>query len=429
MSEARHTSSHKLSMAACLLLFPASAPLWALSNSATTLTVSSASVTWPNPVTLTATVTPITPGLVSFCNASASQCQGPALLGQAQVTANGTASIKLVLGIGSHSVKAVLPAKYALGGSSSSPVNIAVAGLYPSTTSVTASARSPYTLMATVSGHGPLTPTGSVSFNDRSNTNFSLGTAALSVGTTSSSFIPEPFQETGRNPSLTAVGDFNNDGSPDIALGNNTVDAQTGLFTLAIFLSGGNTGFATQHTVYFPAALQNPNAVVTGDFNNDGSPDLAVAFGNANQVVILLNDGQGGFISTGNPAFTGSFPTAMVVGDFNRDGNADLATTGSRLSTVTILLGDGAGNFTAQPQTPGTGVFPDTPAVSDFNNDGIQDLVIPNYYSNNVTILLGNGNGTFSAALSPSAGVYPVAVAVAISIETATQDVAVLNQF
>ena len=429
MSDARHKPIYAFPLAACLLLPCACAPAWAAITSTTTLTVSPASVTWPSPITLTANVTPVTPGLVSFCNAIAPKCQGPALLGQAQLTANGTASIKLVLGIGAHSLKAVRPNQTNLVGSSSNPVNVTVAGLYPTTTSVIASANSPYTLTATVSGHGPVAPTGNISFNDRSNSNYPLGTTALSPGTTSSLFLPEPFAENGRNPSLSAVADFNNDGSPDVALVNNTVDAQTTLYTLAVFLSAGSTGFGVQHTVYLPAALQNPTGIVTGDFNNDGNPDLAVSFENANQILIFLNDGQGGFIATGNPAYTGSAPAGIAAGDFNGDGNADLVTTDRGSSTVTMLLGDGAGNFTAIPQTSGTGLFPGTPAVGDFNNDGIQDLAIAGYYSTNLTILLGKGDGTFTAAASPGTGIYPVSVAAGDFNGDGNRDLAVVNQF
>src|SRR5690242_19883767 len=77
----------------------------------TQLSVSGPSVAWPSPVTFTAKVaasgTPVMRGLVTFCQSTAAACQGPAVIGTAQLGAGGTASLKLVLGIGPHSVKAV----------------------------------------------------------------------------------------------------------------------------------------------------------------------------------------------------------------------------------------------------------------------------------------------------------------------------------
>jgi hypothetical protein len=62
-------------------------------------------------VTLTATVTssgdPVAPGAVNFCDATVSYCTDIHRLGTAQLTPSGTAVIKLILGPGTHSIKAV----------------------------------------------------------------------------------------------------------------------------------------------------------------------------------------------------------------------------------------------------------------------------------------------------------------------------------
>jgi hypothetical protein len=62
-------------------------------------------------VALTATVTagstPVTPGQINFCDATAKSCTDIHLLGTAQVTSNGTATLRFRPGIGSHSYQAV----------------------------------------------------------------------------------------------------------------------------------------------------------------------------------------------------------------------------------------------------------------------------------------------------------------------------------
>jgi hypothetical protein len=77
----------------------------------TTLGISSRSVDIGTPVTMTAKVllgaTAVRHGSIVFCDASAARCQGLAVLGSAQLTSNGTATLKLTLGAGAYSVKAV----------------------------------------------------------------------------------------------------------------------------------------------------------------------------------------------------------------------------------------------------------------------------------------------------------------------------------
>jgi hypothetical protein len=77
----------------------------------TKLAISPSSVEIGSPVTLTATVlnggTPVRHGLVMFCDAKAVRCQGLAVLGTAQLARNGTATMKLTLGGGLHTVSAV----------------------------------------------------------------------------------------------------------------------------------------------------------------------------------------------------------------------------------------------------------------------------------------------------------------------------------
>jgi hypothetical protein len=52
---------------------------------------------------------PVPRGLVKFCDAKAPRCSGLAILGTAQLAANGTATLNLTLGPGKHRIRAVFP--------------------------------------------------------------------------------------------------------------------------------------------------------------------------------------------------------------------------------------------------------------------------------------------------------------------------------
>jgi hypothetical protein len=75
------------------------------------ITPNSGQVTAGEMITLTAKVSannvPVTKGLVVFCKKDSPDCRDAAILGKSQLTNKGTATIKLVLGVGSYQVSAV----------------------------------------------------------------------------------------------------------------------------------------------------------------------------------------------------------------------------------------------------------------------------------------------------------------------------------
>ncbi|HEU4386560.1 MAG TPA: VCBS repeat-containing protein, partial [Blastocatellia bacterium] len=136
-------------------------------------------------------------------------------------------------------------------------------------------------------------------------------------------------------------------------------------------------------------------SVAVGDFNGDGTLDLAVANYYGHTVSILLGTGTGSF-GAKTDFGTGIRPTSVAVGDFNGDGKLDLATANTDplngSNTVSILLGTGTGSFGAKTDFA-TGFLPVSVAVGDFNSDGKLDLAVG---SAAVSILLNTGPIGFS---------------------------------
>src|SRR5262245_47921635 len=124
-----------------------------------------------------------------------------------------------------------------------------------------------------------------------------------------------------------------------------------------------------------------PESVVTGDFNNDGRPDLAVGDSHlvSDGVTILLGNAAFGFTEPpGSPiVMKTQGRRSLVVGDFNRDGKADLAAANAAINGVSILLGNGSGRFTFTPESPYVRDWvPSAIAKGDVNRDGADDLVV-----------------------------------------------------
>src|SRR5439155_4725741 len=193
-----------------------------------------------------------------------------------------------------------------------------------------------------------------------------------------------------------------------------TNSAARWLLVVAAFVLSSASGFA--QTVSFVesndfAVGAGPVSVAVGDFNGDGVPDLAVAsFGNSlgdpGGVSVLLGNSDG-TLQTARSFAAGSRPTSVAVGHFNLDEAADLAVANS--SGVTVLLGNGDGTFQVG-QAYAAGANPRFITVGDFNLDTLPDLVVANFSSNNVSVLLGNADGTFQAARTFAADRGPSSV-------------------
>ena len=220
----------------------------------------------------------------------------------------------------------------------------------------------------------------------------------------------------GVNPQFIAVGDFNGDGVQDLAIANvmaNSIFAGVP-GSVTVLLGNGSGGFTAATSSPFAVGV-NPASLTVGDFNGDGSQDLAVANNDDNTITLLLGNGSGGFTSAASgPLATGSGPQSVSVGDFNGDGKPDLVVANSNDNTVTVLLGNGSGGFTAATGSPfAVGASPFSVVVGDFNGDGMQDVATANFSDNDITVLLGNGSGEFTGAggFTFAAGSEPDALA------------------
>ena len=206
---------------------------------------------------------------------------------------------------------------------------------------------------------------------------------AIFFGDGAGGFTPGPVQLTSAIADFLVTGDFNNDGVADLAF--------AGTDGVSILLGEGTGLFHPVGPPFGSAAVY----LISGDFNNDGALDLAVSDSNASPLSIYLGKGTGMFVK---PPAASTVPrnsfSAGVSGDWNHDGFPDLAIFGS--STVTTLLGDGKGGF----QTAGTVPAPNstlTPqAVADFDGDGNLDLLLVS--NGGAIVLAGDGTGKFREA-------------------------------
>src|SRR3954447_5118259 len=210
----------------------------------------------------------------------------------------------------------------------------------------------------------------------------------------------------GNAPNQIVTGDFNLDTKPDLAVANSSSNNVT------ILLGDGMGGFTpapgSPVTVH-----QTPKSVAVGDFNNDGKPDFVADNFIGGSVSVFLGDGAGGFIEANNsPVAMAGGPIYVATGDFNADGLADLATANISPAGIGILVGTGNGGFAPAPASPipdGTNTFPQGLAVGDLNGDGRPDIAVANHMSSTVSVLLGSGSSGTVGFLQAVGSPFPTA--------------------
>lgn len=235
-------------------------------------------------------------------------------------------------------------------------------------------------------------------------------------------------------PDSVAIADFNGDGKPDVIVGD---DCAQEIF---IFLGNGdgtfpavaNFSYDIDSTVVIPFTSVGPMSVTTGDFNQDGHPDIAVGT-DEGSIYILLNKGTGD--GSFNPAvlYTGyqgdNFFSDITAVDLNGDGSLDLIYTQAFGGAVSVMLNNGDGTFQPEIQndnTGGSGFEGNGFAVGDFNNDGVPDAVVSD--GQEVCTMLGNSDGTFQDGTCYSTGsFFAFAVAVGDFNGDGVQDIVVTN--
>ena len=239
------------------------------------------------------------------------------------------------------------------------------------------------------------------------------------------------FDEYAYMGSGVGVGDFNNDGLPDLFFGASQASSH-------LYLNLGNHHF---RDITKSAGLETTSwctGISVVDINNDGYPDIYVCAsgnvpGSKRKNLLFINNHNLTF--TENAAGYGladtSYSTQAVFFDYDKDGRLDMYLVNHELhpavSQNDIVRPDSSGHSIRSDKLyKNMGILPGTDhpyfkdvslsagikddgyglgvVVSDFNGDGWPDLYVTNDYLSNDLLWINNRNGTFTNIIASSLG-------------------------
>jgi hypothetical protein len=225
-------------------------------------------------------------------------------------------------------------------------------------------------------------------------------------------------------PTNVVLADVTGDGRADLV----TVDAE-----VLVRVNDGTGRLGPPREEGVATAQGAPaSAVVAGDLNGDGHPDLV--YGHSTQspgvaITIRLGDGDGGFAPPVDYPIEGVGSAYLALADLDRDGRADIVAFVpgyGQTSEIDALMNAGDGTFTPTVKYRNAGEAAGV-AAADLDGDGFDDLVVSAYSGDSVNVFWNRDGVLVSPARIP-AGVHPASVSIGDVDNDGHLDIVVVNQ-
>jgi hypothetical protein len=218
------------------------------------------------------------------------------------------------------------------------------------------------------------------------------------------SFPPVDMENDNQNPRTIQAFDYDNDGWTDLIINGHAGASPWQGQTRVVALFRNNHGtFEYQPSPVNGSAFRavNGGSVNVGDVNNDGYPDVLISgyIDNPGGGVtdLYINNKNGEFIRSGQPAFTGHQEGETFFMDVNNDGWLDIIEIGRDLANgwngfSNLYLNNKNNTFSRRtnPFSGGQAVV----ATGDVDNDGLSDFFVMGY-ATGTKLLYNKGNNAF----------------------------------
>ncbi|MTI38156.1 FG-GAP repeat domain-containing protein, partial [Fulvivirga lutimaris] len=206
-----------------------------------------------------------------------------------------------------------------------------------------------------------------------------------SIGYAQNSFEGRRLVDVGQNPNDLISADFDNDNYPDIAVANYNEN------TVFILYNDSKGGIRKKTLI---STLSTPLKIASAELNGDSFDDLIVLNSDLNSITIFYNLEGAGF-SSGKTVETGTMPLDIKTFDINNNTFKDIIVLNND-GSVTLFHNDGLGNFSSDELL--LGFNSENMAIAQLNLDNHADLVFTNSNLNEISIFYGSSNGIYSSS-------------------------------
>lgn len=193
---------------------------------------------------------------------------------------------------------------------------------------------------------------------------------------------------------IVRTGDFNEDGRPDLLVG---ISGETRL--LLNPLEGGSRSGAWEALI---TPIPPSATLEVGDFNHDSHLDVASL--GSGRLRLFVGDGEQHFRESFDGGVQPGNHERLLAADVNGDTQLDFISYDGPLWKVHIYYGDGAGGITRREELTSRLVQGGRCFVEDLDADGRADILLAGYEQAAADIFLGRTTGGFEAPVRVDLG-------------------------
>jgi len=198
---------------------------------------------------------------------------------------------------------------------------------------------------------------------------------------------PAAYRLPDEHPNQAIVADINHDGIPDLLIVSGLSFDYKVPGNLTVFLGAGDGSLRNPLVMSIET---NPYSFAIGDFDGDGNPDLAITTlqnAHPNRVNIFHGNGDGTFKQLA-PVDTVEAPMHIAAARMSSNTKFDLVVSGNKTQ---VLVGKGDGTFTPGFVLDSKGHV-DNIEIADFDRDGKLDILVGTNYGAELFVGLGGGS-------------------------------------